>query len=186
MLTIQILSFSIGVAVDCGRLLRPSNGSMIGEETTYPNHRMFSCDEGFDMRGSAYRECRPNGTWSGRDTTCAGTLQRRTTTLWQCHGALRSRADIALAWLVLSIFTQERQSTLITTDHNWSQLITTDLATARRGKWGLVYQGSDVYPASKLLKTSFVKQITTLMDFGELIRNSVWQFLNERSVSGEY
>ena len=68
-----------------------------------------------------------------------------------CYGALCPRADIALAWLV-DFNLHSRAS-----EYNWSQLITTDLATARRGKWGRAYEDSDVYPASKLLKTSFRK-----------------------------
>ena len=61
------------VAVDCGKLLAPRNGSMYGEDATYPNFVTFRCNQGFDMRGSAYRRCLYNGTWSGLNTTCEGT-----------------------------------------------------------------------------------------------------------------
>ncbi|XP_020615812.1 CUB and sushi domain-containing protein 3-like isoform X2 [Orbicella faveolata] len=57
-------------AIDCGKLLAPRNGSMVGKETTYPNSLKFSCDEGFILSGSWLRKCQTNGTWSGNETKC--------------------------------------------------------------------------------------------------------------------
>lgn len=59
-------------AEDCGPLLSPTNGSSVGEKTTYPNTKTFNCRDGFILRGSKIRECRPNGTWSGVETFCEG------------------------------------------------------------------------------------------------------------------
>ncbi|EDO36503.1 predicted protein, partial [Nematostella vectensis] len=57
-------------AVDCGPLVKPLNGSMMGSLTYYPNHVSFTCDKGFLLRGSEVRACQANRTWSGMNTRC--------------------------------------------------------------------------------------------------------------------
>jgi len=32
----------------------------------------FSCNEGFEAKGSTVRRCTENGTWSGTDLVCTG------------------------------------------------------------------------------------------------------------------
>lgn len=59
-------------AVDCGKLSTPLNGSLSGEETTYPNHVKINCDEGFILRGSHKRTCQADGKWDGNKTSCQG------------------------------------------------------------------------------------------------------------------
>lgn len=59
-------------AIDCGQLKSPTNGSLHGERTVFPESLRFSCDIGFVMGGSPVRQCQPNGTWSGTETTCSG------------------------------------------------------------------------------------------------------------------
>ena len=59
-------------AKDCGPIDTPLNGTKPGNETTYPNKVTFSCDDGFNLRGSAERECTADGTWSGVETICEG------------------------------------------------------------------------------------------------------------------
>ena len=65
-----LISFSL--AVDCGPLSVPANGSSLGAATVFPNSQHFICDPGFILNGSALRTCQPNGTWSGFTTTCSG------------------------------------------------------------------------------------------------------------------
>lgn len=48
------------------------NGSLLGEETTYPNEVEINCDEGFILRGSHRRRCEADRTWSGDTTVCEG------------------------------------------------------------------------------------------------------------------
>lgn len=62
------------LAVNCGRLSAPVNGTVFGEQTTFPNILQFSCDEGFTQHGATERRCQSNGTWSGNETSCEGTL----------------------------------------------------------------------------------------------------------------
>ena len=50
----------------------PTNGSLSGTQTTYPNHVTIGCDEGFILRGSNIRVCQTNGQWSGNETFCKG------------------------------------------------------------------------------------------------------------------
>ncbi|XP_015755045.1 PREDICTED: sushi, von Willebrand factor type A, EGF and pentraxin domain-containing protein 1-like isoform X7 [Acropora digitifera] len=57
-------------AIDCGPLRSPTNGSVFGLKTIYPNLLRFECEEGFTLNGSPVRNCRANGTWSGEDTFC--------------------------------------------------------------------------------------------------------------------
>lgn len=61
-------------AKDCGVLASPMNGSSVGSKTTYPNKITFSCDEGFTLKGSISRTCLSNGSWSGVQTVCQGTV----------------------------------------------------------------------------------------------------------------
>ena len=62
-------------AKDCGGLKTPSNGSLVGNLTTYPNKVQFICDEGFILRGSKIRQCLSTGKWSGNESFCEGTTK---------------------------------------------------------------------------------------------------------------
>ena len=64
--------FYFVLAVDCGPLHAPTNGSLHGTLTTFPNTLSFTCDKGFLLRGSELRACQANRTWSGLGTTCPG------------------------------------------------------------------------------------------------------------------
>lgn len=64
----------INLAVDCGRLSAPLNGSMQGSATTFPNVLEFSCDLGFILGGSAVRKCQANATWTGKTAICRGIM----------------------------------------------------------------------------------------------------------------
>lgn len=64
------------IAIDCGFLDAPTNGSSSGDLTVFPNTKYFTCDLGFLMGGSSERACQANGTWSGTNTTCSGELKK--------------------------------------------------------------------------------------------------------------
>ena len=63
------------LAVDCGALSAPMNGSSSGDSTVFPNSVLFDCDSGFILNGSYKRFCLANGTWSGLQTVCSGTFE---------------------------------------------------------------------------------------------------------------
>ena len=65
-------SLSFLLAVDCGSLPTPRNGSTHGSATTFPQKVHFKCDNGFDLLGSSVRECQANRTWSGKKANCKG------------------------------------------------------------------------------------------------------------------
>ena len=81
-----ILSYNphcFSTAKDCGAVKTPSNGSSIGNLTTYPHKVQFICDEGFNLRGSKTRQCLSTGNWSGNESFCEGTVQRKMSKMWQ-------------------------------------------------------------------------------------------------------
>jgi hypothetical protein len=65
-------TFLFFLAVDCGSLAVPKNGSSKGSSTIYPDVVTFECDKGFQLRGSAARKCQANRKWSGDLTACEG------------------------------------------------------------------------------------------------------------------
>lgn len=67
-------SYLFSLAVDCGSLSAPVNGTLVGEKTTFPNVLKFSCDKGFTQHGAIERRCQSNGSWSGNETSCQGIL----------------------------------------------------------------------------------------------------------------
>jgi len=92
--TLAILTILfIPVAVDCGQLPAPVNGSIFGTKTVFPNTVKFSCDEGFDLLGSLTRKCQPNGSWSGNSTTCKGQL-----ILLDINQHLKKKFNITPCW----------------------------------------------------------------------------------------
>ena len=58
-------------------LKAPTNGSLFGNMTTYPQKVQFMCDEGFNLRGSNIRQCLSTGNWSGNITFCEGKRKNR-------------------------------------------------------------------------------------------------------------
>lgn len=60
------------IAVDCGTLTSPTNGSSFGSVTTFSNVIKFSCDVGFNLVGPSSRTCLANKTWSGEIPVCKG------------------------------------------------------------------------------------------------------------------
>ena len=58
--------------VRCPSLPAPANGSIDAEpgDQSVGTVVLFSCDGGFDLRGSRRRTCQNNGAWSGRETVC--------------------------------------------------------------------------------------------------------------------
>ena len=51
------------------------NGSVNDiEGTTLGSRVEFFCDDGFRLNGNRFRQCLPNGTWSGNVPTCEGIL----------------------------------------------------------------------------------------------------------------
>lgn len=63
----------LNVAVDCGTLFSPDNGTISLTGTTFMNTATYSCSVGYTLiNGDQVRECQPDGTWSGTQPTCQG------------------------------------------------------------------------------------------------------------------
>ncbi|KAL9960528.1 hypothetical protein ACROYT_G034000 [Oculina patagonica] len=73
-------------AVTCRTLLPPTNGELLGCNTTemlYDTVCRFSCKEGSEASGSTVRRCTENGTWSENDLVCT-VLMSSANTASQC------------------------------------------------------------------------------------------------------
>ena len=67
--------FMFFLAVKCSALSPPSNGELLGCNTTemlYNTACRFSCGERFEAKGSMVRRCTENGTWSETGLFCLG------------------------------------------------------------------------------------------------------------------
>ena len=58
------------VAVDCGALVAPENGSVTVTMTTLGGVASYTCDSSFRLIGMDSRQCPENGTWSGDAPVC--------------------------------------------------------------------------------------------------------------------
>ena len=59
------------VAIDCGTLSAPANGSVAHSGTAPGSTATFACDAGYDLVGSTTRTCELGGTWSGSSPSCS-------------------------------------------------------------------------------------------------------------------
>ena len=75
MVHLHVLFCHLFLAVDCGHLAAPMNGSSSADSTVFPNSVLFNCDPGFILNGSSARTCQSNGTWSGLSTVCVGRFE---------------------------------------------------------------------------------------------------------------
>lgn len=62
----------IFVAVDCGELRDPADGSVtLTVGTMFESTAEYSCNVGFILNGNLMRTCQANGRWSGSEPICA-------------------------------------------------------------------------------------------------------------------
>jgi hypothetical protein len=56
--------------INCGPFPTKQTVSVSGSQTTFPNHLVFSCDSGYELKGSSISQCQANGIWSATDVEC--------------------------------------------------------------------------------------------------------------------
>ncbi|KAK2168419.1 hypothetical protein NP493_1225g00007 [Ridgeia piscesae] len=61
-------------AIHCGRLNAPSHGSKEGNNDTVDSVVSFTCNRGYQLKGSAIRTCTTQGTWDGVEFKCVGSF----------------------------------------------------------------------------------------------------------------
>ncbi|XP_065179368.1 sushi, von Willebrand factor type A, EGF and pentraxin domain-containing protein 1-like [Sycon ciliatum] len=54
----------------CCCLERPRNGGKIGDQATLGSIVQYECDDGYELVGSAQRQCQADGTWTGDAAFC--------------------------------------------------------------------------------------------------------------------
>ena len=62
--------------VPCVRLPQPANGAIscsLGDDgvASFEDTCTFTCNSGYEVRGSSMRTCQSDESWSGMTTTCA-------------------------------------------------------------------------------------------------------------------
>ncbi len=76
----------------CSPLFAPDNGYMKcdSDGDNYGATCQFTCTGGYELRGSAARVCQYGLSWSGTDTTCAGTncMRRKLSNLHKSNTAI--------------------------------------------------------------------------------------------------
>ena len=77
-LAIQFYICVIFSQSDCAVLQPPEYGSVIPvlSNPLHGNNVTFSCNDGYNLLGSAESTCMPNGEWSGTTVTCQGNLYK--------------------------------------------------------------------------------------------------------------
>lgn len=60
------------LAIDCGLLQAPLNGSVDFTSTVLSSIASYTCDKGFTLKGNNTRECQINEEWSGKEPQCNG------------------------------------------------------------------------------------------------------------------
>ncbi len=58
------------VVVTCSLLPIPTNGQRSSSRRNYNDRVSFSCNTGYNLRGSSSRTCQSTGQWSGTHPTC--------------------------------------------------------------------------------------------------------------------
>ena len=61
--------------VGCVPLIQPTNGTIscsLGDDgvTSFQDTCTFTCNSGYEVRGSNVRTCESDGSWSGSEATC--------------------------------------------------------------------------------------------------------------------
>ncbi|XP_062519460.1 fibrillin-1-like, partial [Corticium candelabrum] len=57
--------------ITCENLTAPSNGAISGDGTVCGSRVAYSCTSGYRLKGDSLRECKRDGSWSGKEPECA-------------------------------------------------------------------------------------------------------------------
>ena len=61
----------VPIAVDCGTLTDPANGTVdLGNGTVFNSIAFYSCQDNHTLEGNLNRTCMSNGLWSGTAPVC--------------------------------------------------------------------------------------------------------------------
>ena len=70
----------LSIAVNCGALTNPDNGSVSHTAgTTFGQTATYSCNTGYNLVGGTTLICQATGVWSGNAPTCQRMLLLQTT-----------------------------------------------------------------------------------------------------------
>ena len=95
----QKACFVSNAAKTCSDPGTPSNGKKDGYEYTFRKRVYYSCDTGYKLAGSQYRQCQANQQWSGSLPTCQGITYRYVQTLPLESNSVHLRIYVASPWM---------------------------------------------------------------------------------------
>ena len=72
----------IFTAKSCGGPGTISNGKVIGYVYSFKEKVRYVCDEGYQLKGPAYRQCQANEKWSGEQPICEGKTSLKRSVGW--------------------------------------------------------------------------------------------------------
>lgn len=61
---------SLPLAIDCGTLSNPANGTVQLASTTLGSAARYNCNLGFELNGTEVRICLESGKWSDEAPVC--------------------------------------------------------------------------------------------------------------------
>ena len=66
--------FPLIIEISCSNLTTPADGSKKGSWNSFKDIITFSCNNGFTLSGSTFRQCQANGRWTGSPAVCTGKI----------------------------------------------------------------------------------------------------------------
>ena len=80
-----LIIFLVSIAVNCGSLPDPANGSVNHTAgTTFGQTATYSCNTGYNLVGDSTRTCQATGNWSGSAPTCQSMLLKMISSFHIC------------------------------------------------------------------------------------------------------
>ena len=68
--------------IDCGDPGTPQNGARTGNSFTFESTVSYTCNDGYELQGSATQTCQQTSRWTDQRPVCARKIQHNS--VWAC------------------------------------------------------------------------------------------------------